>query len=147
MKKTTYSFLSFFVFASLFAQNPGDPDTSFGFMGYNLYNRNNESEDVVYAIAMQDDGKILAAGDSGGFTVVRILGNGNLDPGFASNGRFFITPGIDTCGVCSGIRDIAVLENGNIIIVGSREFAGTDRDIVIIRLTPSGNLDLTYADN
>src|SRR3954452_20367635 len=69
----------------------GDLDLSFDNDGYVLTNSEGSIVgDVAYAVAIQPDGKVLAAGSrwSGGvFEVVRRLQDGSPDPEFGSGGR------------------------------------------------------------
>ena len=80
----------------LLSTTAGELDGSFGTGGYVLTNSPTVTRDGspvgdrAYAVAIQPDGKILAAGDrqaAWAFEVVRLLPNGSLDPGFGSGGR------------------------------------------------------------
>lgn len=85
-------------------------------------------------VALQRDGKILLAGDSGAnFAVARLLADGSLDTSFAEDGwaSYFI----------GTARDVVQLQDGRILAAGdSGEFA-------LASLTPSGELDQTFSGN
>ncbi|MES2923616.1 MAG: hypothetical protein V4819_18820 [Verrucomicrobiota bacterium] len=81
--------------SSLLAQlNPdGSLDTSFGSGGTVVTSASTAALDVVHAVAVQGDGKILLAGrtlegaSTTNFAVVRYSANGKLDKGFGVGGR------------------------------------------------------------
>ena len=73
---------------------PGDLDPSFGTGGKVLTDLGSASLDFVSAIAIQADGKIVAAGFSssdggltGDFALVRYNADGSLDGSFGSGGK------------------------------------------------------------
>ena len=78
-----------------------------------------DHETRSFAVALQPDGKILAAGSSLGsvetsnFTLIRFLPNGALDTEFGSQGKVMTDMG----GVDSG-RHVAVQSDGKIVVSG-----------------------------
>jgi uncharacterized delta-60 repeat protein len=98
-----------------------------------------EPDTVVYAIALQTDGKILIGGDFtlyNGFPrygIARLNSNGSLDTTF--------DPG---AGVRGNVLAMAVQPNGKILIAGwFDQYDGTDRANVA-RLNANGSLDTSF---
>ena len=137
----------------------GSPDTTFGDAGFTITDFNG-LEDLVFAIAVQPDGKIVAAGDSnttppigsGGnvkWAVARYDTKGNLDPSFGSGGKEEIDP---TPTAADGLRAVAVEPDGKIAVGGFiGELFGiqnfTDGPIGgfgLGRLLSNGSLDTTF---
>lgn len=110
--------------------------------------------DVIYAVAVQDDGKILAAGVSFGgdatrrFCVVRYKTDGALDAAFDGDG-------VVTMNVGTAQRDtayaIAVQPDGKIVIAGSASnFVSApstlvpSNDFALVRLNADGSRDPAF---
>lgn len=96
----------------------------------------------VHDIAVQDDGKIVVAGETetfpGGltqFSLVRLLPNGRLDPGFGNGGTVTIEPRLSD----GTAEAVAVQPDGKIVAVG-----WTNTRIALARLTTDGRLDATF---
>src|SRR5438105_1170147 len=100
----------------------------------------------VRALAVQADGKIIAAGQAGGngseFALVRWNRNGTLDPGFGSAGE--VTTPLGTNGN-SAARGVAIQADGKILVAGSAGPGGS-QEFALARYTPSGSLDATFGD-
>src|SRR3954451_25006680 len=69
----------------------GDPDQTFGSGGH-VFTDFSGNSDYGYAIALQPDGRIIVAGQSGVYPVfhaalARYNSNGQLDPTFGSGGK------------------------------------------------------------
>jgi uncharacterized delta-60 repeat protein len=96
--------------------NPdGSPDTTFGEAGMVT----GDFEGWINAVAIQGDGKIVAAGWAvGRFTLVRYLTDGSPDAGFGGDGRVAIFPPY------SAATAIAIQADGKIIVAGSATDAG-----------------------
>jgi uncharacterized delta-60 repeat protein len=118
----------------------GSLDTSFGGTGKVVY-QVSAVEDTVKGLAIQGDGKILVAGwssDSSGTGPVtdylaRFTNSGALDTGFGTSGVARLpTPQFEDSAM-------ALQPDGNIVIAG--QFDGTDTDIALARLLPTGVLD------
>ena len=78
--------------------------------------------DSIAGVAVQSDGKVVAAGRGGaGFTVVRLRADGSLDPTFGSGGI------VDTPIRDPSTRDeasaIAVLGDGRILVAGTADYS------------------------
>lgn len=120
-------------------------DTSFGQEGYSLQDFK-IGDDEAFAIAVQDDGKILVAGYSSNgavkdLIVSRFSADGTLDADFNAAGVFTTSLGNgDTIG-----RSLIVQEDGNIIVSGST-FDGTAK-VVVLRVTSEGYLDTSFASD
>ena len=99
------------------------------------------SVDVLTALALQSDGKIVVAGgsDSGtteDFAVVRYNTDGTLDTSFN-------TDGIATAAIGTGQdrgKSVVVLPNGK-IVVGGYSYNGIYNDFAMVRFTPDGVVD------
>ena len=124
--------------------NPdGSPDTTFGTDGI-VTTDFFGARDSGSALAIQTDGRIVAAGssatnasgDSGDLAIVRYRPDGSLDTDFDEDGRVTVDLGGD-----AGSSAIALQADGS--IVGS----GVNGDaLVLARLLPSGSLDASFAD-
>ncbi len=94
------------------------------------------------AIALQPDGRIVAAGYAltGGGTriaVVRLLQNGRLDRSFGGDGKV-VTPFF----AHAFAYDVAVQPDGKIVVAGDAGDAG--RDFAVLRYRPNGALDRSF---
>jgi uncharacterized delta-60 repeat protein len=102
---------------------------------------------AVYAIAVQADGKILAAGvagiycDSTQFGLARFNTDGSVDSAFGAGGtvatRF--NPSAD-----DGANALAVQPDGKIIVAGASSPTGFDYDFALARYNIDGSLDQTF---
>lgn len=124
----------------------GDLDTTFGtggkvttdFRGYGDYGR---------ALAIQDDGKIIAAGISASrdiyftedFAIARYNPDGSLDPTFGTGGKVVL----DFFGDQDQIHDVAVQPDHKIVAVGFAR-AGAIFYTVVVRYNPDGTLDSSF---
>ncbi len=102
------------------------------------------SNDGLYAMALQSDGKILVAGYAhnglnNDFAVVRLNTNGTLDTSFDSDGIRLI----DIAGGDDTARGIAVQSDGKIVVAGVAAVAGNN-DFAVVRLNADGSLDTTF---
>ncbi|MFD9306259.1 calcium-binding protein [Streptomyces sp. NPDC060048] len=97
-------------------------------------------------VAVQPDGKIIAAGKGGGggFALVRLDTEGDLDPGLGGDGAVVagFTPGSpqDAGGIARGL---ALQPDGKIVSVGY--VGNTAFDIGLARYLPNGSLDTTFS--
>jgi uncharacterized delta-60 repeat protein len=129
----------------------GDLDTTFGGDGritsYAVPSRPGRS-DTVFGIAIQADGKIIAAGFSGvpqtstyDFALIRYNPDGSLDNTFSADGRL-----ITNFGGIDQAYDAALQPNGKIVVAGykcSNDF--TICDVALARYNVGGALDITFS--
>ena len=115
----------------------GSLDTGFGTAGTTITDIDNNSSDGAWAVALQPDGKIIAAGFSGlDFAVVRYNADGSLDTGFGTNGT--TTTDIDN-NSSDGAWAVALQTDGKIIAAGQSE-----GDFVVVRYNADGSLDTGF---
>lgn len=118
--------------------NPaGSLDNSFGISGKVVTDFSGKS-DIATAIAIQKDGKIIAAGSSDGdFALVRYNEDGSLDLSFGDSGK--VTTDFFSL-TSDSASDAEILEDGKIIVAGS---ASLD-DFGLARYNPDGSLDSAF---
>lgn len=118
-------------------------DTTFGEDGFALQDFG-IGDDEVFSLAVQSDGKIVAAGYSfngavKNLAVARFLEDGTKDVDFSNDGLLTLSMGNgDTVG-----RSVFIQDDGKIILAGS--VRDDTENIVVLRLTPEGNLDPSFA--
>jgi uncharacterized delta-60 repeat protein len=116
----------------------GTADTSFDGDG-SLQTDFGGGYDTAYGVAIQGDGKIVAAGrtDIGGdfdFALTRYLSDGSLDPNFHFDGRV-----VTDFGGSDRARAVAIGSGGRIVAAGVTELAGSnDGDFALARYTSTG---------
>jgi uncharacterized delta-60 repeat protein len=124
----------------------GTLDNSFGTNGI-VTTDIGTSHNEANSVAIQSDGKIVAAGYSFNgintdFTLVRYNTNGTLDNTFGSNGIV-----ITQIGSASEIaRAVAVQSDGKIVASGYI-YIGSDIDFALARFNSNGTLDNSFASN
>ncbi|MBN1535819.1 MAG: hypothetical protein JW908_03725 [Anaerolineales bacterium] len=122
----------------------GSLDTTFGTSG--IYTASiNGTDGRFYAAALQPDGKIIVVGYSvsGGnkaFLVTRFTADGALDTTFGSSGMTYSSFGAGD----DQAYDVAIQEDGKIVVAGSAESTTLLYDFVIARYTDAGVLDTTF---
>jgi uncharacterized delta-60 repeat protein len=122
-------------------------DLSFGQGGY-VYTR---GTDTIYDLAVQPDGKLLAAGialvrDPGDFGLARYHPDGSLDTTFGKNG----IASADIRGEFDRAYAITVLADGRILVAGESDrydSSNADRAIALARFNPNGTLDTSFGTN
>ena len=146
----------------------GTLDSSFGVNGVVVTNLSNYignissfRHDVISDLAMQADGKIVAAGwatvdlplPNGGykdnFAVVRYNANGTLDSSFNSNG--IVTTAFSGTYVYDQASSVAIQSDGKIVLGGvagtplsSNEYNNTFSTFALARYNTNGSLDSTF---
>ena len=105
-----------------------------------------------HSIALQQDGKIIAAGIdqnwgvAGQILVARLNSNGSMDNTFGTSGKL----GIDLPTVSyESINAVKVQSDGRILLAGDeayRNWGGNDK-VFVIRLLPGGGFDNTFGTN
>jgi uncharacterized delta-60 repeat protein len=124
----------------------GNLDPSFGTDGEVTVRFNNVSGQL-YGVAVQSDGRIVAAGrvqEPAGLTdlnvaVARFNGDGSLDAGFGVDG----TVTTDFQGGADGAYDIVIQPDGAIVVGGLASVVG-GADFAVVRYTADGALDTTF---
>ena len=97
--------------------------------------------DLGYAIAAQPDGKIIVAGNDGGwsaYAVWRLNADGSADPTFGDGSAVLLNLG----SVGDAARSVLVQPDGKILVSGSS--TNSDDDMSIARLNVDGSLDTTF---
>lgn len=124
----------------------GTLDTTFGVGGKATLSINDQ-QDIVRAIAIQPDGKILLAGGtknaSNGnenFALARFNADGSIDTTFGGGDGKVTTDMADD----DYIYDVAVQPDGNIVVAGSA-FDGDDSKFAIARYDGNGTLDPSFS--
>jgi uncharacterized delta-60 repeat protein len=134
-------------------QPDGTLDASFGSSGDGVVFTDFEGGfDEIFAICIQDDGKIVAVGRTasagaklGDFGLARYTSDGLLDESFGNGGKVSTDFShdrsfTDDCGYAA-----TVLANGQIIVAGT---TGDDwsRDAALARYNANGDLDTTFGE-
>jgi uncharacterized delta-60 repeat protein len=130
-----------YVFARL--KPGGSPDETFGTDGTGtvFIPGNAAIAESVVDLALHGDGKIFVAGVTGGiqsrdFEVLRLNGNGALDPTFGAGGRVVtaVSSGYDSVG------GLVVQPDGKVLVGGF----GSGLGAVIVRYDAGGSLDRSF---
>ncbi|WNG57903.1 hypothetical protein F0U59_26480 [Archangium gephyra] len=120
----------------------GRLDPSFGSGGV-VTSAFSESSDILRALVLLEDGKILAGGSSNGdYVLARYLPDGRLDPSFGAGGvvrtDFFADD--------DEIRAMALQKDGKIVAVGRSRASRPDLDFSLARYLPDGRLDPSFGN-
>lgn len=122
----------------------GTLDTSFGQNGFAITDRLNAR--LIFAMQLQEDGKIVVAGgaaDSTGvskFALARFLPSGRLDQTFGDRG--VVVTSVDRSDY---IRAMAIQPDGKIVAAGGCYIEALDRlAFCVARYRPNGSLDRTF---
>ena len=122
----------------------GSPDMSFGAGG--KVTTNFRTFDLVHAMALQPDGKIVVAGDSwfdtDDFAVARYNSDGSLDMSFGSGGMVTTDFGDNEYA-----NAVAIKPDGKIIVAGTSLHGilpDQTSQFALIRYTSDGSLDTTF---
>jgi uncharacterized delta-60 repeat protein len=124
---------------------PGDIDTSFGGDGKVTTNFTADF-DGAEGVAIQADGKILAAGTSGGkkFGLARYETDGTLDTSFGGgDGKVStdLTAGPDAA------NGVAIQADGKIVAAGIANIEGADPKFALARYNADGTLDTSFSSD
>ncbi|MER7197849.1 calcium-binding protein [Streptomyces sp. CB01635] len=108
----------------------GTLDTSFS--GDGIERTDFGDYEAVEGLAVQPDGRIVAAGGSSGrFALARYNVNGSLDTTFGNAGRVLTSGG-------GGAQDVVLQPDGRIVVPGSN---GPGGDFAVLRYNTNGSLD------
>ena len=117
----------------------GSLDSSFGTGGI-VTTRLSTSDDRIYSLAIQPDGKIVAGGYAAfDFAAARYNADGSLDTSFDGDG-FVTTPVLASFEYA---WKVLVQPDGKIILAGET-YNGTNTDFAVVRYTSAGTLDSTF---
>ena len=99
---------------------------------------------MAYSVAIQSDGKIVAAGDSNNgsnsdFALVRYNTDGSLDTSFDSDGKVTTAIGSGTDEAYS----VAIQSDGKIVAAGYSN-NGSNNDFALVRYNTDGSLDTSF---
>ena len=127
----------------------GSLDTSFGAGGIVTTTLEPTSDDVARSVAIQSDGKIIAAGTSqvgtrDKFALVRYNTNGSLDTSFGAGGKVTTPIGI----YHDYAHSVAIQTDGKIVVSGT-SYTKTVAfnmfyDFALVRYNANGSLDTTF---
>jgi uncharacterized delta-60 repeat protein len=119
----------------------GAVDATFGTAG--KYTNDNKGGSVTgRAMAVQTDGKIVAAGEANGkFYVTRLSANGAIDATFGTSG---ITTTIPQVATSLTVSRVIIQTDGKILVIGSGFDINNTSSICIARYNTNGTLDTTY---
>lgn len=122
------------------AARPGDLDPTFGVGGVvTLAGR--DASVRADALAVQPDGRILAAGDDGnGFLVTRRLRTGAADRSFGVRGSVTVRFAGSSR---ARAREVALFRDGRILMAGTVEVAA-ERRFGVVRVLPGGDVDPSF---
>ncbi|MCP2075474.1 UNVERIFIED_ORG: putative delta-60 repeat protein [Pseudomonas lini] len=95
------------------------------------------------ALVIQNDGKILLAGATGGVaTVIRLNADGSLDSDFGDQGR--VSWGSESAPFA--VADMIVLADGRLLIGGSQGTSADGYLAALVQLNPDGSLDHSFGN-
>ncbi|WP_244258237.1 calcium-binding protein [Streptomyces sp. Tu 2975] len=118
-----------FDFALIRYNENGSLDTTFS--GDGIVRTDFGDYEAVEALAVQPDGKIVAAGELYGSAMARYNPDGSLDTGFGGDGR--VDPP-------AGGRDMVLQSDGRIVLAGG----SVPGDFAVVRHNPDGSLDTGF---
>jgi uncharacterized delta-60 repeat protein len=102
--------------------------------------------DEAYSVAVQSDGKIIAAGRSSdstnsnaGFALVRYNADGSLDTTFGTGGK--VTTAI---GTGNDYANSVAIQSGGKIVAAGHSYNGSNYDFALVRYNADGSLDTTF---
>jgi uncharacterized delta-60 repeat protein len=115
-------------------------------------NQSGVSQGQASALALQPDGKLVAAGwslfgkQAKGFTLARYTSGGALDGSFGNGGIVQTPP--PSHAEKSEVRALALQNDGKIVAIGeasvSPQTSGNDTEFVLARYNPNGTLDTGF---
>jgi uncharacterized delta-60 repeat protein len=128
----------------------GTLDASFDLDGLLVQNAGNNyisGNGGYWGMALQADGKIVAAGDGwrgdfrNDFTVSRLNQNGTFDLSFKGGDGIAAT---DVNGRFDEARSVAIQPDGKIVVGGSAQNSTGGHDLAVTRYNPDGTLDTSF---
>jgi uncharacterized delta-60 repeat protein len=122
---------------------PGALDPSFGFGDGKVLTNMTGGFDAAVEVAVQSDGKLVAAGQAGGsgqrIALARYDADGGLDLSFGGDGKVFtnLTGGLDSA------YEVVLQGDGKIVVAGVANLLG-DARFALVRYNEDGTLDTTF---
>lgn len=119
-----------------------DPSFNGSGMRVAAFDLGGNNADTPLAVAIQPDGKIIAAGVASTATgtdaaLLRLNANGTLDASFGNNGRAWFNFGQALND--DGATSIRIDRRGRIWVAGIRQWGGTDHDFIVARVLADGS--------
>ncbi|MBK8500405.1 MAG: T9SS type A sorting domain-containing protein [Flavobacteriales bacterium] len=126
----------------------GTLDASFSGDGIQVDDLGAGNDDSYYGVAVQPDGRIVAAGIAKGtvdydVVVARYTTSGALDASFSSDGYAIM----DIGNVDNRASAMVLQPDGSIVIAGEHGPPSVDCDFLLARFTPTGGLDPNFGTN
>lgn len=128
-------------------------DTTFSGDGIAIvpFDRGGGNIDVASSVAIQPDGRIVAAGGArsaagdSDMAVIRLLANGSLDTSFSLDGKMTVSfnLGLDNHDSASAL---ALQSDGKMVLAGSASTTSEGRDSVVARLNANGSPDAGFGN-
>ncbi len=124
----------------------GSLDNNFGTGGKVTFDIAVNNDDAALSAAIQNDGKIVVTGYTGGtgfsnFATLRFNSDGTLDNTFGTGGKVIMNFG----GAYASSGSITVLNNGKLLAAGNANVIGsTNPDFALARYNNDGSLDNTF---
>ena len=124
----------------------GDLDISFDGDG-KVTTAVGSGNDYAYSVAIQSDGKIVVAGESGNspgnrdFALTRYNANGSLDISFDGDGKVTTDFGSRFDDVA---YSVAIQSDGKIVVAGYSLNSGGNWDFALTRYNANGSLDISF---
>ncbi|CAB5115094.1 hypothetical protein D3OALGA1CA_2213 [Olavius algarvensis associated proteobacterium Delta 3] len=130
-------------------ESDGDLDATFGTGGVSTVSISSGTSDAARTVAIQGDGKIVAAGIAGrgssnaDFGLARWNTSGNLDPTFGSGGKLRLP----FSNVEDGAEGVAIQPDGKIVVAGFRAKGTVNAEFALARLDTDGSLDTSFGSD
>ena len=143
--KRLFSVVALLILSSLVASAaPGDVDTTFG-TGGKVLTPMGSGDDLANCMALQNDGKVLVAGDAYGnpayFAIVRYSAGGGLDTSFGSGGKV-----LGNYSASNSINAMAVQSDGK-ILAGGYVYTNSKLMFGMARYLSNGSLDTSFGSS
>src|ERR1019366_994933 len=118
----------------------GTLDPTFGAGGKAIINFG--GDDIAQSVAIQPDGKILVAGETGSTkgVIARLNADGTLDSSFGTAGEVVFNSSL------SNITAVLVRPDGRIVLVGDIVSQATQTDFGAVQLTAAGAVDAPFGN-
>lgn len=115
----------------------GDLDSTFGVNGKVITNSNSYYGGSIKAIALQQDGKIVAGGHLAFDNILlRYNVDGTQDTGFGDGGKV-----VTNMGDADMVYSVAIQTDGKIVAAGTNGYSFT-----LARFNPNGSLDISFGN-